>query len=100
MVAIKSIVNPSTNSLDGLIPSLMSLCRARSVNYKSNIIISFVINYNSNTKLDLFYITTRSGLSNLGISDCEDLRSRKKRKPNFTIMTYYYRYLGYSNNIL
>ena len=78
----------------------MSSRRARNVNYKSDIIISSATNCNSNIKLDLFYITTRLELSNLEISNCEDLRSRKKRKLNSIIITYYYYYLDYSNNIL
>ena len=62
--------------------------------------MSSVTNYKSNIKSDLFYITARLELSNLEISDCEDLRSRKKRKLNSTTITYYYRYIGHSNNIL
>ena len=74
--------------------------RARNVNYKSDITISSAINCNSNTELDLSYITTRLELSNLEISDCQNLRSRKKRKLNSTTIAYYYRCLDYSNNIL
>ena len=100
IVAIKLIINPPTNLLDRLISSLILLRHIYNVSYKSNITISSVINYNSNTKSDLSYITTRLELSNLEISDYKNLRSRKKRKLNSTIITYYYYYLDYSSNIL
>ena len=88
------------NLRDKLISSLILSRRVYNINYKSDIIISSAINYNSNTKLDLFYITTRLELSNLEILDYKNLRSRKKYKLNSTIITYYYYYLDYSNNIL
>ncbi len=73
---------------------------SRSVNYNSDITISFVINYNLD--FDIFFTITLSKTEsnfNLSIFDCNNASKRKKRKLNNEIMTYYYRYLDHFKNI-
>ena len=80
------------NSIDKLIISFTSIKRSRNINYKSNSSNSFIINYES--KFDLVKL-----IINFKIFNFEDFKPRKRYKLNLKIVTYYYRYLDYFENI-
>ncbi len=75
--------------------------RFRNISYNSNIIISSAISYDLD--FDIFFAIifseTKSNF-NSSIFDCNNALKRKKRKFNNEIMTYYYRCLGHSKNII
>ena len=74
--------------------------RPRSINYKFNIIINSIINYNLD--FDILFTTAKAKNFNFDfkIFNYSDIRLRKRYKLNANIMTYYYRYLNYSENII
>ena len=78
--------------------------RSRNINYKFNIIISSIISYNLD--FDILFTIIRAKDSNFNfnldfkISDYSDIRLKKRYKLNINTMTYYYRYLGHSKNII
>ena len=94
--------NPPANPVDGPIPSPVPARRRRSVSYESDVTISSATDCNSGSDSGSSYATARSASSqsDSGISDCEDPRLKKKRKPNPATIAYYHRCLGHSGDVL
>ena len=88
----------SINSINGLIVLSASMERPRSIAYESDVNSISATDCELGSDLDSSFILARSEI-NFGISDYEDIRSRKRRKPNPKTMAYYYRCLDYSENI-
>ena len=87
------------NPIDGPIVSPAPVKRPRSVGYESDPSSSSATNCDSDSDSDSSFVTAKSAGSDSGISDCEDPRPRKKRKPNPQTVAYYHRCLGHSGDI-
>ena len=87
------------NSIDRSIVSSTPVKRPRSVSYESNPSSSSVISCESNSNSPSVTDDSAQSGTNSEISNCEDFRPRKKRKPNLETITYYYRYLDHSGDI-
>ena len=74
--------------------------RFRNINYNSDIIINFTINCDLDSEI-LFNITFLIKKSDFdsNIFDCNNTKSKKKRKSNVETIIYYYRYLNYIENV-
>ena len=90
------------NLINRLIISSISIKRSRNISYELKVSNSFTTNYKSKSNSNLFFIIINliKLVSNSRISNYKDTRSKKKYKSNSKTITYYYRYLDYSRNVI
>ena len=87
------------NPIDGPIVSPAPVKRPRSVSCESESASSSATDCESQSEPSHSPAASARSESDSGISDCEDARPKKKRKPNPETVAYYHRCLGHSGDV-